>query len=247
MLIQQHMPPGASWGKYMASFKRGRAGCRRRESKRAQTPRTSANCLPLESENNVLNHFYKYILVEIQPQPPIQQPPAIPPARLLPFLIMSLNSSFLASASASFDANSRYTLAMNAMTSQDPNHVLQKRQHSQEHHQHTYNVKVSNEFKITSQKSSGRCWIFACLNVMRNQMVKKYSLPDTFELSQTFCFFYDKLERCNYFLDQIIQTVSEPLDERLVQHLLSSPMNDGGQWEMLVNVVEKVRHACRGR
>ena len=75
--------------------------------------------------------------------------------------------------------------------------------------------------------------------MLRNSLIKEYKLPDTFELSQTFLFFYDKLERCNFFLEEIIKSTDEPLDGRFVQHLLTCPMNDGGQWEMIVNVIKK--------
>ena len=152
---------------------------------------------------------------------------------------MSLPPTFLPSANAAFASNPLNTLAMNACTTHDPTSILQNRTHSAASHQHHYSVRCSKELKATSQKSSGRCWIFACLNVMRNQMQKSMQLPDDFELSQTYVFYYDKLERCNYFLEQIIDTSSEPLDGRLVQHLLYHPMNDGGQWEMLVNVIDK--------
>jgi len=124
------------------------------------------------------------------------------------------------------------------MTTQDPLKVLQKRDQGYIH-DHSYSIKIENEGKAANQKASGRCWIFACCNVMRNTMIKEYKLPDTFELSQTFVFFYDKLERVNYFLEEIIASKGEPLDGRLVQHLLTCPMNDGGQWEMLVNVIKK--------
>lgn len=102
--------------------------------------------------------------------------------------------------------------------------------------------KITTEGKCTAQKSSGRCWIFACMNVMRIEMMRKYKgLKDDFELSQSFVFFYDKLERANYFLETIIDTCEEPLDSRLVSHLLQNGnlMSDGGQWDMLVNVVTK--------
>jgi len=150
-----------------------------------------------------------------------------------------LTKSFIESSMADFASNQINTLAMNCMTTQDPNKVLQSREHQRENHSHNYSIKVKNEGKATSQKSSGRCWIFACCNVLRNKLIKEYSLADDFELSQTFVFFYDKFERVNYFLEQIIGTKTEELDGRLVQHLLSNPKNDGGQWEMLVNVIRK--------
>lgn len=95
------------------------------------------------------------------------------------------------------------------------------------------------DMKITNQKQSGRCWLFAALNLFRREMVKKYNLPDSFELSQPYMFFWDKVERCNYFLEQIIITTDQEVDGRLVQHLLTDPTCDGGQWDMLVNLVQK--------
>jgi bleomycin hydrolase len=150
---------------------------------------------------------------------------------------MSISPATVAATSATFAASPPNLLAQNALSVSDPHVILQKRVHSSLTHQHVYNTKIPTEFSCASQKSSGRCWIFACLNVLRTTM--PYNLPDSFELSQTFVFFYDKLERVNFFLEHIMDTASEPLDGRLVQHLLSSPMNDGGQWEMLVNVITK--------
>ena len=92
--------------------------------------------------------------------------------------------------------------------------------------------------KITAQNSSGRCWLFAALNVLREQTAKKLKFED-FELSQAYAMFYDKLEKANYFLESIINTVDEDIYSRIVMHLLSSPLNDGGQWDMFVNLYEK--------
>jgi bleomycin hydrolase len=62
--------------------------------------------------------------------------------------------------------------------------------------------------------------------------MQRYSLK-SFELSQAYLFFWDKLEKANYFLENVIDTVDEPLDGRLMQSLLSSPVGDGGQWDMV--------------
>lgn len=92
--------------------------------------------------------------------------------------------------------------------------------------------------KVTDQKNSGRCWMFAALNTFRHKLNKDFNLKD-FELSQTFTFFYDKLEKSNYFLENIIKTKDMELDSRLVHFLLSMPQQDGGQWDMLVSIIEK--------
>ncbi|KAK5955350.1 bleomycin hydrolase [Knufia fluminis] len=68
--------------------------------------------------------------------------------------------------------------------------------------------------------------------------MKKHNLKD-FELSQSYLFFWDKLEKANWFLEQIIDTTEQDLDSRLVQELLKAPVNDGGQWDMANNIVYK--------
>lgn len=93
---------------------------------------------------------------------------------------------------------------------------------------------------LNNQKSSGRCWIFATCNVLRSHVIKNYNLdPTKFQLSQSYLFFYDKLEKANFFLENIIDTADEPLDSRLLQFLFSGSVSDGGQWDMIVNVIEK--------
>jgi len=68
--------------------------------------------------------------------------------------------------------------------------------------------------------------------------MKKHNLKE-FELSQAYLFFWDKLEKANWFLEQIIDTTEEDLDGRLMQELLKAPVNDGGQWDMAANLVAK--------
>ena len=104
---------------------------------------------------------------------------------------------------------------------------------------HIYSDVISTEMtKVTNQKSSGRCWGFAGLNLMRISLAEKYNLKD-FEFSQNYFMFLDKLEKSNYFLENIIKTLDESYDSRLMMHLLHSPVQDGGQWDMFVNLIEK--------
>ncbi|KAJ2852913.1 bleomycin hydrolase [Coemansia erecta] len=91
---------------------------------------------------------------------------------------------------------------------------------------------------ITNQKNSGLCWTFAALNMLHLKMIKEYNLKD-FELSQPYLFFYDKLERSNWFLESILKMLDKDLDSRMVQHLLKDPISDGGQWDMFVALIEK--------
>jgi len=99
----------------------------------------------------------------------------------------------------------------------------------------------SNEIKtgkITYQKHSGRCWIFAGTNTLRIYLMRKLNL-EQFELSQSYPFFFDKLEKSNYFLENIIETIDDDIRDRTVMWLLKSPIGDGGQWDMFINLVEK--------
>lgn len=98
--------------------------------------------------------------------------------------------------------------------------------------QQVFNVQIPFEGgPITNQRSSGRCWLFASTNVFRVAIMKKYNLA-SFELSQAYLFFWDKLEKANFFLENVIDTADEDLEGRLVQRLLADPVSDGGQWDM---------------
>lgn len=92
--------------------------------------------------------------------------------------------------------------------------------------------------EITNQKQSGRCWMFAATNVFRLQVMKNLNIKNM-ELSQNYPLFFDKLEKANYFLESILETLEEDTSSRLIAHLLKDPMGDGGQWDMFVNLVEK--------
>ena len=92
--------------------------------------------------------------------------------------------------------------------------------------------------KATNQKSSGRCWIFAASNVIREKIANKLNIPD-FEISQSYLAFYDKLEKCNYFMESVIELIDKDYDDRTLSFLLREGVGDGGQWDMLVNVINK--------
>ncbi|KKA28582.1 hypothetical protein TD95_004377 [Thielaviopsis punctulata] len=129
-------------------------------------------------------------------------------------------------------------LALTALSTANPRSVL-KSTAVEMADQHVFNVKIPFEGgPITNQRSSGRCWLFASTNTFRVALMQRYGLSE-FELSQSYLFFWDKLEKSNWFLEQIIDTAAEPLDGRLVQHLLGDIVSDGGQWDMVYNLVTK--------
>lgn len=106
-------------------------------------------------------------------------------------------------------------------------------------------VSVDNNFSnrvpsrgITDQKSSGRCWLFTGLNVLRSQMMRDNDLGELY-LSQAYNFFFDQLEKSNLFLQSIIDSADKPMDDRRVDFLFRSPLNDGGQFTGLSDNISK--------
>lgn len=91
---------------------------------------------------------------------------------------------------------------------------------------------------VTNQKQSGRCWMFAATNLMRLKVMKNLNLGNM-ELSQNYPLFYDKLEKSNYFLENIIATREEKTSSRVVSYLLTAPLGDGGQFDMFASLVKK--------
>ena len=91
---------------------------------------------------------------------------------------------------------------------------------------------------ITNQLSSGRCWLFTGLNVLRAKMIDKYDLPEMV-LSHNYLSFYDLLEKSNLFLQAIIDTKNEAIDSRQVEWLLKNPIGDGGQFTGVSNLIMK--------
>lgn len=91
---------------------------------------------------------------------------------------------------------------------------------------------------VSNQKQSGRCWMFAALNTFRHQISQTFHIKD-FELSQNYTFFWDKFEKANYFYENILATSNESLTSRKVAFLLQTPQQDGGQWDMLVAIIQK--------
>ena len=100
-----------------------------------------------------------------------------------------------------------------------------------------FSVKVDSK-GITNQKSSGRCWLFTGLNVMRSQAIAKHDLG-SFEFSQSYSFFYDQLEKSNLFLQGVIDTGKKPMDDKMVEWLFRNPLSDGGTFTGVADIVAK--------
>lgn len=148
----------------------------------------------------------------------------------------SLSSEQLKLLRKDFSANQSYRLAQNAVTRVSVDdvaldrHIVNGTDHSLSH--------LIDDWKVTDQERSGRCWLFAGLNLLRVGAMKKMGLKD-FEFSQNHTMFWDKIERANYFLEAIIATADRDPDDRTVAFLLDSVAGDGGQWNMFVAIVNK--------
>ncbi len=132
--------------------------------------------------------------------------------------------------------NAQLTAMMNAVTANDVKTIALSREQSiATDHYFSNTIETQG---ITDQQKSGRCWLFAGLNILRPAASKNLKVKK-FEFSQTYLFFYDKLEKANLFLESIIETRQRPLDDRDVNWLLGHPMMDGGQWSMALELIEK--------
>jgi bleomycin hydrolase len=135
-----------------------------------------------------------------------------------------------------FTANPGYRLAQNAVTRVTVDDVAINREiiNVIDHSQST----TLDDWKVTNQERSGRCWLFAGLNLLRVGVMRRTGLKD-FEFSQNHAMFWDKIERANYFLEAIIETADRDLDDRTIAFLLESLASDGGQWNMFAALVAK--------
>ena len=147
-----------------------------------------------------------------------------------------LSSSFTDKLFADFQDNSKLRAVENAVTHNGVVKSLQTRQ-TQVENDHVFSIDLTKD-KVANQKASGRCWMFAALNTFRHKLISDLNL-DNFELSQAHTFFWDKYEKSNWFLAQVIATADQELGSRKVKFLLDVPQQDGGQWDMVVALFEK--------
>ena len=136
----------------------------------------------------------------------------------------------------SFDSDPSATVAQNAVSNADLS-TLALRRDLVQNMDFSFSTKL-DEWGATNQRRSGRCWLFATLNLFRVGAMKKMHLKN-FEFSQAHIHFWDKLERANHFLEAILETSDRPVDDRTIHFLLSDPIGDGGQWNMATNLIRK--------
>lgn len=125
---------------------------------------------------------------------------------------------------------------LNALTNNEIKDLTKNRQaYMKTDHYFKYRVNVKG---ITDQKSSGRCWMFTGLNVLRPKVMEKLNLS-SFEFSTNYLFFWDQFEKANLFLQAIIDNADKPMDDKTVEWLFKNPISDGGVWNSLTNLIEK--------
>ncbi|MGT2828820.1 aminopeptidase C [Streptococcus hillyeri] len=148
----------------------------------------------------------------------------------------TLTNDFTEKLYADYLANPKYQAVENAVTNNGLLKSLRTRQSAIDN-DFTFSIDLTKD-AVSNQKASGRCWMFAALNTFRHKLINQFKL-ENFELSQAHTFFWDKYEKSNWFLEQIIATADQELGSRKVKFLLDVPQQDGGQWDMVVALFEK--------
>ncbi|MBZ2148904.1 aminopeptidase C [Streptococcus gordonii] len=148
----------------------------------------------------------------------------------------SLEQDFTDKLYAAYEANPKFAAMENAISHNGLLTSLEKRSSAVENTP-VFSLDLTKD-KVSDQKASGRCWMFAALNTFRHKMIAGFQLED-FELSQAYTFFWDKYEKSNWFLEQVLATADQELTSRKVKFLLDTPQQDGGQWDMVVSLFEK--------
>ncbi len=148
----------------------------------------------------------------------------------------ALDSATLSEFKEVYESQPAHQLMQNVVTQHDVNDVALNRQIVSEA-VHSFST-VLDDWSVTNQARSGRCWAFAGLNLFRSETRNLLNVKE-FEFSQSYVMFWDKMERANYVLEAIIETADRPVDDRVVAWLLQQPLGDGGQWDMFVSLVRK--------
>lgn len=147
-----------------------------------------------------------------------------------------ITNNFLEDVEKDYVGNDIYTIARHAL-SQSKISSVSKVNEQTEFTRNRFSINLET-LPVTNQKASGRCWIFAGCNVLREIIAKKYDLKE-FELSQNYVAFFDKLEKCNYLMESVIELKNNQSEERTLDVILGRGIEDGGQWDLFVNIVKK--------
>jgi len=147
-----------------------------------------------------------------------------------------ITNNFINEVENEYIGNDIYTIGRHALAKNKISSIVQLNE-QKEFTKQRFSIDLKT-LPATNQKASGRCWIFAGCNVLREKIAKKYDLED-FELSQNYVAFFDKFEKCNYLLESVIKLQNNKDEERTLDTILQRGIEDGGQWDLFVNVVKK--------
>jgi Aminopeptidase C len=132
--------------------------------------------------------------------------------------------------------DNHYKLLTQVLSKTDINNLSYNTQ-AQVPNPHMFSIDIKT-MKALNQHGTGRCWLFAAHNVLRERIAEKINV-ESLELAQNYTAFWDKFERANYFLLNIIDTADRDIDDREFVFILDTGVSDGGQWDMFVNITEK--------
>lgn len=137
-----------------------------------------------------------------------------------------------------FNSSQVNRLIQNSLCTNSLERVTEDREYMQSRDSE-FSHTLDPELVVSNQGLSGRCWMFAVLNVMRHEMVRKFNLHHDFELSESYLCFYEKLEKCNFFLSKVSKMDQLDLADRYTIQLLSCGSADGGLWVTCANLIKK--------
>ena len=136
----------------------------------------------------------------------------------------------------SLKRNAAFTSVQTVLFNQQFNDAFINQRVLKDHNSdYTYEIEIGN---ISDQKRTGRCWMYAGLNVIRHRVKDRLNLKE-FEFSENYLFFWDKLEKANHFLEEVIARSDLDIRSEAFQRILKSPMSDGGYWQNCVDLVKK--------
>jgi len=147
-----------------------------------------------------------------------------------------IDKSLLGEFETKFEAQGDHRRIMNAVAANDIKQLSINREVLLKHDKF-FNLKLDGT-DIINQQSSGRCWMFAGVNILAPQIVKQLKISD-FEFSEPYLAFYDKLEKANFFLERIIEMRDRPIDDRSLQLEIEYFFGDGGWWHFFTDLIKK--------
>lgn len=154
-----------------------------------------------------------------------------------PLFAQQITATDLKEIQGSFQKNASTKAIQNILTN-DKNireNALNREVQGQIDHYFKYRADVKG---ITNQYSSGRCWMFTSMNVLRPSVMKKYNI-NQFDFSHNYLYFWDIFEKANLFLENIIATTDKTMDDRAVVEYFKAPVGDGGVWNLYYNAAQK--------